>query len=762
MLALSRRQPVVAAAAVLMLAALGGEAAQATARPRYLDRTAPAQARADDLVRRMTLDEKVGQMVQIEVGHVLADCPNGVNDQCAQAILGTYGAGSILSGGGSVPSGNRLPGTPQNWAESINALVKASINDTRLHIPIMYGSDVVHGHGNVVGDTLYPHNIGLGATFDPGLVQDVQSASAQDAVATNVRWAFAPDLDVNRDTVWGRYYESFGEDPTLVGALGAAAVRGLEGNPLLASSVKHFIGSGGSAPGLDRADADLPLRAVQTRLIPAYQAAIAAGADTVMAYDGTVNSVPATGSKYLLTNVLRGQLGFTGVVISDYGSVRGLMNTFRMATDYEHAAAIAINAGVDMTMEPDDAAAFTGAVKAAVADRLIPMSRINQAVGRILAMKFKNHVFDQPYVDAGQADRSLGAHADLARRAAAESTVVLRNTGGLLPLSTSARITVTGPSADSVRNTLGGWSIGWQGVPEGSPERAVTVLAGLTSAGSAVRYAADQAGAVAAAGTTDAYVAVVGDGPGAEGPNDKRDPTLPPDQQALVRALLATGKPVVMVVVDDRPLALGTLVDQATGEVAPQGVVMAWRPGTQGGNGVADVLFGAVNPSGRLPVSWPLRGVDHRSSYLDLTVPTSSGTPGGTYQPLYPFGFGLSYTGYTIGSVSAAPVPDGVAVTVPVANTGPRSGDLVVPVYVSQPVSAVTVPSKRLVGFTRVELAAGQARSVTVTVPLARLAVVAGDVDGGGRPSVEPGRYVFSSGSVTAPPAATGASTITR
>jgi beta-glucosidase len=760
--ALSRRQQVAAATVVLVLTMLSGVAAQATAKPRYLDLTASAQARADDLVRRMTLAEKVGQMVQIEVGHVLAGCPNGVDDQCAQTILGTYGAGSILSGGGSAPSGSRLPNTPQNWAQSINALVKASIDDTRLHIPIMYGSDVVHGHGNVVGDTLYPHNIGLGATYDPALVHDLQSASADDAVATNVRWAFAPDVDVDQDTSWGRYYESFGEDPTLVGTLGAAAVSGLEGNPLLASSVKHFTGSGGSAPGLDRADVDLPLRAMQTRLIPAYRAAIAAGADTVMAYDGTVNSVPATGSRYLLTDVLRGQLGFTGVVISDYGAVRGLMNNFHMAADYEHAVAIAINAGVDMTMEPDDAAAFTGTVKAAVADKLIPMSRINQAVGRILTMKFTNHVFDQPYVDATQADRTLGAHADLARRAAAESTVVLQNKGGLLPLSTSARITVTGPSADSVRDTLGGWSVGWQGVPDGSPERAVTVLAGLTNADPQVRYAADQAGALAAAGTTDAYVAVVGDGPGSEGPNDKRDPTLPPEQQALVQALVATGKPVVMVVVDDRPLALGGLVDPANGEVAPQGVVMAWRPGTQGGNGVADVLFGAVNPSGRLPVSWPLRGVDHHSSYLDLTLPTSSGTPGGTYQPLYPFGFGLSYTGYTIGTVSARPVTDGVAVTVPVANTGPRSGDLVVPVYVSQPVSAVAVPSKRLVGFTRVGLAAGQAGSVTVTVPLARLAVVAGDVDGG-RPSIEPGRYVFSSGSVTAaPPAAGGASTITR
>ncbi|NJC72231.1 beta-glucosidase [Planosporangium thailandense] len=754
---------VAAAATAVLLLAPGGGAAVAAARPRYLDPTAAPQARAADLVRRMTLDEKVGQLVQIEVGHVLRECPNGIDDGCARPIVGTYGVGSILSGAGSAPFGSGQANTPRHWAEQINALVHASINDTRLHIPIMYGADVVHGHGNVLGDTLFPHNLGLGASYDPALVRDLQRAAAADAVATNVRWAFAPDVDLAVDTIWGRYYESFGEDPTLVATLGAASVRGLESNPLLASSVKHFIGSGRSGPGLDRADADVSWRALADRLIPAYRAAIAAGADTVMAYDGTVDSVPVTGSRYLLTDVLRGQLRFSGVVISDYGAVRGLLNNFHMAADYEHAAAIAINAGIDMTMEPDDAAAFTGAVKAAVAHRLIPMTRIDQAVARILTLKFANGIFDRPYVDAAQADRTLGAHAELARRAAAESTVVLRNAGSLLPLAGDARLTVTGPGADSVRDTLGGWSIGWQGVPADSAVRAVTVRAGLANADPHVRYAPGQDEAVAAAGDTDAYVAVVGDPPGAEGPNDSRDPTLPADQQALVRALLATGKPVVLVVLDDRPLALGSLVDPTTGAVGPQAVVMAWRPGTEGGNGVADVLFGAVNPSARLPVSWPLRGADHRSGYLDLTLPTTSGTPGGTYQPLFPFGAGLSYTDYTIGPVAAAATPGGVTVTVPVANTGTRAGDLVVPVYVSQPVSAVAVPRKRLVGFTRTTLAAGESRRVSIAVPWSRLAVVTGDVDGDRHAGVEPGAYVFASGPLTAePPPVGGPGTVRR
>jgi beta-glucosidase len=749
---------VLAATAGLVTASLLGvtgssQEAAAAGNPTYLDPHAPVQARVHDLLGRMTLAAKIGQMTQIEVGKIVGNCNDGpgpLNATCAQDVLGKDAAGSILSGGGAPPTEDiNGADSPQDWATAINGIVRYSIDHNPLHIPISYGADVVHGHNNVLGDTLFPQEIGMGATYDTALEHATQVSAGTAALATNVRWGFGPIADVDRDTRWGRYDESFGEDPTLTGAMEAAGVAGLQASHQVAATVKHFAGYGGADSGLDRTDADMSIRWLQDDELPSYQAGLAAGAQTVMVDSGAVNGVPATSSHYLLTTVLRHRMHFTGVVVSDWADVVALTNNYHLASDYEHAAAIAVNAGVDMAMEPFSADNFTAAVTSAVHDHLISGKRIDQAAGRVLALKFRTGVFDHPFVDASRANRTVGMDADLARRAAAESTVVLQNSGSVLPLAPSAHITVTGPNADSIPATLGGWSIGWQGVPAGSPEQAVTVLKGLQADGGGnVTFAATQADAVAAAGQTDDYVVVVGNGPGAEGPNDKRDPSLPAAQQAEVAALVATGKPVVLVVVDDRPLALGSLVEP-NGGITPAGLVMAWRPGTQGGAGVADVLYGAVNPSGRLPVSWPKRTTDNPNSYLLLTLPSTINSGSPTYQPLFPFGAGLSYTDYSFGTVAAHRAGRSVEVSVAVANTGDRAGDLVVPVYASQPVSNPIVPAKRLVGFTRTHLAAGQRSTVTVSVPLSRLAITQGDIDATAPPSVEHGRYVFSSGSLS-------------
>ena len=731
---------------------IGGSSAVAASQPVYLNQHASTQARVADLLRRMTLAEKIGQMTQIEVSRVVGNCANGpgpLNQTCAQAVLGDAAVGSILSGGGSPPTEDIIgANAPQDWATAINSVVQYSIDHNPLHIPVIYGADVVHGHNNVLGDTIFPENIGMGATYDPTLEQATQASAGKAALATNVRWGFGPIADVNRDTRWGRYGESFSEDPTLAAGMEAAGVTGLQATGQVAASVKHFAGYGGASTGLDRTDADMSVRWLQDDELPSYQAGLNAGGETVMVDSGAINGVPATSSHYLLTTVLRDRMHFDGVVVSDWRDVSALQLKFHIAADYEHAAAIAINAGVDMAMEPFSATDFETAVTSAVNDHLIRTSRIDQAAGRVLALKFRTGMFDHPLVNASVANQTVGMDATLARQAAAESTVVLQNRGSVLPLPTSAHVTVTGPNADSIPATLGGWSIGWQGVPAASTEQAVTVLKGLQAAGGAnVNFAATQADAVAAAGTTDDYVVVVGNGPGAEGPNDKRDPSLPVAQQAMVSALVATGKPVVVVVVDDRPLALGSLV--TSGGVTPAGLVMAWRPGTQGGAGVADVLYGAVNPSGRLPVSWPNLNTDNPNSYLLLTLPNTKNSSGATYQPLFRFGAGLSYTNYTFGTVTTARSGHNVNVQVAVSNTGTTDGDLVVPVYVSQPLSNPIQPTKRLAGFTRVHLTAGQQATVTVSVPLSRLAITQGDIDGTAAPSVEPGQYVFSSGALS-------------
>ncbi len=753
-----RRRVIVSAGAVVALAAavlVSAENADA-AGPLYRDPHASPQARAADLANRMTVAEQIGQMVQIQVGKLYGDCggytPGPINAACEHQVLAVDGAGSILSGGGDVPGAGSLPNTPQTWAEQINALEKYSIDNTRLHIPIIYGADVVHGHNDVLGTTLFPHQIGLGSSFDPALVAAAQTSASNAAAATNVRWAFAPVADVDTNSRWGRYYESFGEDPVLDGTMAASAVTGLQSSGIVTATVKHFAGYGASSNGLDRTPADMSLRSFQDNQLPSYAAAVHAGALTVMVNSGSVNGVPAHASHYLLTDVLRHQLGFTGVVISDWADVAALANSYHVAADYEHAIALAVNAGLDETMEPYDADSFVGNLTAAVNDHLVSKARIKEAAERILTLKFRLGLFDNPYVDASKANQILGADLPLARKAAAESTVLLRNQGNVLPFSSSAKLVVTGPAADSVADTLGGWSIGWQGVPDGSTESAVTVLKGLQNAGgSNVTYAPTQADAVSKLGSADAAVVVLGRGPGSEGPNDQRDPTLPADQQALVAALKATGKPVVVVLIDDRPDVLGTAN-------TANGLLVAWRPGTEGGDGVADVLYGAVNPSGRLPVSWPKNAADQPNDYRDNDVSTT----GAGYDPLYPFGAGLSYTTYT-SSVSAVSSGSGgsVDVKVAVANTGSKAGDLIVPVYVTQPVSAVLVPKKRLVGFTRVSLASGASKQVTVTVAPSALAVVQGDVDAQGTPSVEHGSYVFSTGTVSDAVTASSSNTIT-
>ncbi|HEY4017852.1 MAG TPA: glycoside hydrolase family 3 N-terminal domain-containing protein [Pseudonocardiaceae bacterium] len=756
---LGQRSVIAVAAAIGTVAAsviVAGSSGSAIAdsQPLYLNQQAPAQARANDLVGHMTLAEKIGQMTQVEVSQIVGNCNYGagpLNPTCAQNVLGNDAVGSILSGGGSPPTENiNGADTPADWANAINAIQSYAIAHNPLHIPIIYGADVVHGHSNVVGDTIFPAQIGMGATYDPNLEKQAEASAGAAALATNVRWGFGPVADVTMDTRWGRYNESFGEDPTLDGAMVAAGVAGLQSSGQVAASVKHFAAYGAASDGLDRTDANLPLRWLQDDQFPSYQGGISAGADTVMVNSGAINGVPATSSHYLLTDVLRNQMHFNGLAISDWGDVQALQTTYHLVGDYEHAIALAVNAGVDMTMVPYDGTTFVADLTKAVTDHLIPMQRINQATERALELKFKTGIFDHPYVDASKANQTVGMDATLARQAAAESSVLLQNSNNVLPLATSAHITVTGASADSVSNTLGGWTIGWQGIPTGSPETAVTVLAGLKAQGGAnVNYAASQSDAVAAAGSTDDYVVVVGNSAGAEGPNDKRDPSLPADQQAEIAALVATGKPVVVVVVDDRPLALDSL-EKAGGGVTPAGLLMAWRPGTQGGNGVADVLYGATNPSGRLPVSWPKRNTDNPNSYRLLTLPATYNGAGPVYQPLYPFGAGLSYTNYTFGTVTAAKAGNGVQVSVGVTNSGGKDGDVVVPVYVSQPVSNPLQPAQRLVGFTRVHLAAGASTTVMVTVPKSALAITQGDINTTQAPSIESGQYVFSSGALGA------------
>jgi beta-glucosidase len=697
----------------------------------------------------MTVNEKVGQLEQIALTRIQGDCNwsgGALNEPCMQQVLATEATGSILSGGGMAPQSN----TPKDWATMINTIQRYAIDHSRLHIPIVYGADAVHGHNNVLGATIFPHQVGIGSAWDLGLAQATAESTQRAVAATGVHWDFAPVADLARDQRWGRYYETYSEDPLLAGSTAASTVRGLQdgvsGRPI-AATTKHFAGYSEPSNGHDRVPADLSSRYLQDTILPAYKAAVDAGALTVMANSGAVNGVPVTASHYLLTDVLRGQWHFNGLVVSDWNDVRNLQTAYHVVPDYAGAIAAAVNAGVDLAMVPPDDRDFHTAALDAVNRGLISKSRLDEAVGRVLTLKFRLGLFEHPYVDPEKADAAvLGADKDLARRAATESLVLLRNENNVLPLGSGARrILVTGPSADSIPNQTGGWTIGWQGIPNGVTVPGTTILQGLQAgapAGTTVTYAA-AADAPGQAASADAVVVAVGEPPGAEGPADAPRPALAADQQALVSALQATGKPVIVVVVSGRPLALGPAAGTA-------GLIAAWLPGTEGGNAVADVIYGKANPSGRLSVSWP-KDIGNEPEYYQQ-LPGTNGGPDSGYSPAFPFGAGLSYTSYSFGAVAvdrASVRPgDTVGVNVTVSNTGARSGDLVVPVYVSQPVSGVLVPPKRLIAFTRVTLAAGQSRTVHLTFPASRLAVTPGDVIGAGTPRVESGAYAVSSGAL--------------
>jgi beta-glucosidase len=735
--------------------------------PAYQNASLPTAQRVQDLLGRMTLKEKVGQMGQINVTILQGDPANDwdrgpLNPVKLDEVLKVNQIGSILSGGGAwPPSGD----DGRAWAEQINAIQKFALDSSRLKIPIIYGADAVHGHNNLFDATMVPHQIGLGATFDAPLAERLGQSTARAVRATGVVWDFAPVLDTERDLRWGRSYEPFGEDPLLTGILGAATIRGLQGHNLasagsVAATAKHFVGYSAPDSGMDRTDATIDLAELQDLHLPPFQKGIDAGVATVMINSGSVNGEPVHASHHLLTDVLRGQLGFKGLTISDWQDVENLKTKYHVADTMEDAIALAVNAGMDMSMIPLDAGTeangFVPNLLKAVADGKVSQARIDEAVSHVLALKFSLGLFEHPYVDASQANAAVEdpANRPLARKAAQESLVLLGN-NGVLPLShRTHRILVTGPNSDSPTNQLGGWSVGWQGafgLPPDIPIPEVTTIKegvqqaagrstqviwkqGAPVADTTSRTqppdplndatnptaVAQRQEAVAAAQNVDAVVVAVGEAPYAETPGDDATPELTSAQAKLIDDLEATGKPVVVVVVAGRPLVMNQQLDEADASL------MAFLPGSEGGAAVADALFGKVNPSGRLPVSWP------KSS---AQLPLAYNERGKPYDPRYPFGYGLSYTRFDLSHLRApwhVDANDWVSASVKVRNAGKRSGDDTVLAFVVRPDGG-----RQLVAFPRVRLDRGDGANVRLGFRASQLAVT----QPSGERAVAPGTY---------------------
>jgi beta-glucosidase len=611
----------------------------------YQDSRLPVHRRVRDLLGRMTLEEKVGQMTQAERANVDAD----------PTLITSNNLGSVLSGGGSVPT----PNTPTAWADMVDRYQSYALK-TRLKIPMIYGVDAVHGHGNVYGATIFPHNIGLGATRDPGLVERIGKVTATEVRATGIPWSFSPCVCVTRDARWGRSYESFGEDPKLVTAM-TSVIDGLQGrggsrlnsaDGVLAST-KHFAGDGDTEYGTGSGDYPIDQGVTVTNradfwridLAPYVAAVKQRHTGTIMpsyssvdwTEDGVGNPTKMHANRELITEVLKDKLGFDGFVISDYNGID------QIPGDWPTQVRTGVNAGIDMFMQPANFASFETTLLAEVQAGRVTQGRINDAVSRILTKKFELGLFEHPYADRRNlAQVGSPAHRAVAREAVAKSHVLLKNSGNLLPLSRNAKIYVAGRNADDLGNQNGGWTLTWQGFSGNANQQpGTTILAGIRQVAprAQITYSAD--GTAPTAGS-DVAVVVVGETPYAEGFGDvggprwawdpadggvQREPKSlqlqAGDQAAVDRVCAAVAKCVVLVV-SGRPQVIGA--DRLRSIDA---LVASWLPGTEGA-GVADVLFGRRPFTGKLPVTWPATADQE---------PINLGDPG--YHPAFPYGWGL-------------------------------------------------------------------------------------------------------------------------
>ncbi|MGC1521777.1 MAG: glycoside hydrolase family 3 N-terminal domain-containing protein [Steroidobacteraceae bacterium] len=735
--------------AVVLCLSSRAPATAAASTPVYKDAGAPVESRVEDLLARMTLDEKVAQMLSIwDAKRDIFDAKLEFDpDKMARAY--PYGVGQFAR-----PSDATGPASPRvvpgrdvrGTIRLVNALQKYAVSHTRLGIPILFHEEGLHGYA-ARGATSFPQAIGLASSWDPALVRAVNAVTAREIRARGVSLALTPVVDVARDPRWGRIEETFGEDPYLVGEMGVAAVEGLQGEGRVRTlspgkvfaTLKHLTGHGQPESGTNVGPAPYAERTLREFFLPPFEKVIRrTGASVVMPSYNEIDGVPSHANVWLLEKVLRGEWGFDGLVVSDYYAVEDLQNLHHIAGSPEEAARLALNAGVDCDL-PSGGAYATLAQQ--VRDGRVPEAKIDTAVRRILSLKFRAGLFENPFADAAQAvalTNDSEARA-LALRAAQRSIILLKN-DGMLPLKLPQPglpkpvIAVIGPNAAVAR--LGGYY--------GQPPVTVSILEGIRKKagtradivfaqgvkitvnddwwGDTVRLADPAANrrlieeAVAVARKADQIVLAIGDteqtsreGWAKTHLGDRDSLDLVGEQQALFDALRALGKPLAVVLINGRPASTVTIAQQANA------LLEGWYVGEQGGNAVADVLFGDVNPGGKLPVTIP-RSVGQLPMFYNVKPSARRGYLFDTVEPLYPFGYGLSYTTFELGaprlSEKRIATNGSVTVSVPVRNTGTRTGDETVQIYVHQQVASVTRPIKELKAFRRITLAPGESRSV--------------------------------------------------
>lgn len=730
------------------------------------------ETKVDSILKKMTLEEKIGQMTQLTLDVVgkgasvyASDMPFELDEKMVDLVLRKYKVGSVLN------TPTNTPLTNETWEKVITRLQKVAIEETG--IPIIYGVDEIHGATYTVGATLFPQEIAMGATFNPALVYEEAKISAYETRAGNIPWTFSPILDLGRDARWPRQWETYGEDPYLASVMGATCVKGYQGDDPnhigrneVAACLKHYMGYGAPFSGKDRTPSYISVQDLREKHFAPFLQAIRAGALSVMVNSGVNNGLPVHANYELLTVWLKEQLGWDGVVVTDWADINNLYTRDHVAASKKEAVKMAINAGIDMSMVPYEWD-FCTYLKELVEEGEVPMERIDDAVRRILRMKYRLNLFERPYWSVKEyPEFGSEAHARAALKAAEEAVTLLKNQNGVLPLNKNGKVLVAGPNANSMRTLNGGWSLSWQGekvdqyagqyntileaIQHKVGKSRVVYEPGVTYNMQGSYWEENEPEiekAVAAAQDVDYIVLCLGENSYCETPGNLDDLYLSENQQALAKALAATGKPVILVLNEGRPRVISKI------EPVVQAVVQVYLPGNYGGDALAEILYGEVNPSGKLPYTYPK--YPNSTTTYDHKPCESLDKMEGAYDydavlsVQWAFGFGLSYTTFEYSNLRAAQSEfrsgDELVFTVDVKNTGSRAGKESVLLFTSDEVASLTPDVRRLRAFQKVELQPGESRTLTLKVPADELAFVGHD----GKWVLEKGDFTVQVGNQT-------------
>lgn len=722
-------------------------------KPEKIENTsAEVDKKVQALLAKMSIEEKVGQMTQVNLNMVLKDGygnTDGTVDPVAlRKALVDYKVGSLLNAINQAY-------TVDQWHTILKQIQDVATKETPNKIPVIYGIDAIHGTTFTLESTLFPHNIGLAATRNPALAKQGAKITAKETRASGIRWNFDPVLDIGRQPLWSRFAETFGEDVHIVKTFGAETIKGYEEDGInkttaVASCMKHFIGYSGSTTGKDRTPSLIPEIVLREYYLPQFKAAVDAGVSTVMINSGEINGYPVHANKYLLTDVLRKELGFQGLAVSDWEDIIRLHERHNVASTPKEAVRMAVMAGIDMSMVPHDFTFFDYLVEL-VKEGSVPMSRIDEACGRILKLKFQTGLFDNAYPEV-EAKKNFGLpeYRKAALDAARESITLLKNdkakdtdTEVILPLAKNKKVLIAGPGGENITSLNGCWSYTWQGdVAKWYPKWNKTIRQAVeTKVGAAnvvniskegftkkVNYKTEEL--IEAAKSVDVIFLCLGENAYAEQPGVIDDLNLPENQIELAKAAYSTGKPVVLILTQGRPRIIREIEAEAAA------IVLAYWPGSMGADAIADVVFGDYNPDGKLPFTYPRFSGDILTYDHKLTDAIQELTPGrityNGYKPQYPFGHGLSYTTFTYGDLKLSSdklTKDGkLKVSVEVKNTGKKDGKIAVELYTRYHFASITPSVRRLRKFQKISLAAGKSQVVEFTIDKSDLAFVNGDL----------------------------------